>query len=96
MKHAEYGFAGDDVDIEETITRHYKVKFLDYEIARSMALFNEKEKIRIIKYLMKLNGNKKLFHPVFRKLTKESESQLIESCKKSPKRWSKDDFFIVD
>ncbi|MBQ8481900.1 MAG: hypothetical protein IJ532_05150 [Alphaproteobacteria bacterium] len=96
MKRGSYGFVGANVDIEETITRHYEVVFLDYEIAKSMLLFNEKEKLKIIKYLIKLSGKKEAFHPIFSKLTKAKEREIIKTCQKSPKTWKKEDFLIID
>ena len=95
MKYGRYGFAGDNVKIEENIITHYEVGFLDYEIARSMLLFNEEEKIKIIKYLIKLSGKKEAFHPIFSRLTQAKKHKLIEQCQKAPKTWSKEDFLSL-
>lgn len=70
--------------------RYHLFPFLDYQISRSLQLLNKEEKLKIIKYTIKLTGKPTLFHQIFTDLKPKDERMLLARCKEERQRIPKE------
>ena len=57
--------------------------FTDSQIIKALQYLSERDKLKVIRYIIKLMGNPYLFHPVFQTTDKKELKKLLQICEKN-------------